>query len=1202
MSNQIIRNTTMPNVYIQTIRVNEYSNKIIVKLTLACANSAEDNWRVAFLLPYMKINASILVAPNLSSRPLTLTHGEESNNIKSINHIIDGESLIPAQPPHCIDKPAAENFAVDVIDGIEYYKYMYSFTINRPDDIDLNDIYAFAWSSVDLKKLEINENADFAMTRKKILRGPLKCEAIKKSGVLVQSTNFYRVDSTQELWPGPVYIDDDENIRGGAYDGSMENAPLLQKYTKHNSKIVYNDRTDRSFIGKLLVPTPITTKETTKPQTRPQAQRVRAPFGSGIRVKPTWLPSILKNKILKPGFVPSPLKRRAEKMRKPQIPKVLAKPDSVPSIFEMGMTLDMNDDLQNVFVVDLANLSQNKSYVGDLIYKVDPILHSQISNSLEIDDITINRSLLQPRLQSHRFGNFSNNQLNIKKFKNRSKLPSNKNLNNIESMFNNVELLHTSNANFKLKKKTFFRKRNVIDFGLTAEKTKIASIEQIDIGMQNKMRAIQFTDHEVDKLSKGEYSYSLTIKCKDKFVEYVKNLLLDIDAFRTKLFEYHQHVVKSKLYDYEALKFKEKYIRSFFRSHGIEYNNQEISLTNIDSSSLRQSFFIRGCNKLNRACQLTLTPFFNDIFLKKVIPTLSSPDTILNAIKEIDDVYRLVEKFYNIRPTKDGAASIGSKNSNIKNQITFKHRFQNTHVVNPKKKIKYRFIKFNKKRPLRLKKSQFKRRANREVSKYFSGSPSRKSLSLAGVSNAKINSLTNIQRNSYLHFTPEEIKVGRMTLDNTSLSNSFKNNDTYNLLQLSRFIQDFDNEDEIEKQAIKLEKVRNKLNLIDAVDFLGEGSPSVTNLINLINQKPEKLLKNKKSLRQINLAMASSKIQKRVPNKLDLFDVNKKDNIFMKSLRKKNFDSKKMPIQLRSLMFSRSPMVKNKIFEKGFDIFSNPLTSEMAFQNFINIKKVQYLDGFEVDANGINLMNKPIFKDMDDVNYNSIAGKSKLCKLVSGFNNSLFKPQSEDFSSEGEVFLLEDDNTAEDSAPQGITTMNAGHHHAYNVDENGNGYTEYAVHPENENIRHRHQIINNVIQVAASECYPNCNDLYGVDGAMPHLHKYITDNAQLTSANYVDRDPSDDISSEDSNMTSEATIMITETAAFAKNLFSSTVELKQNKNFNSVERILITPIIIQADLPLGDMDDSTNASSPADVISGQAMSMSLGGGGGSGGY
>ena len=71
---------------------------------------------------------------------------------------------------------------------------------------------------------------------------------------------------------------------------------------------------------------------------------------------------------------------------------------------------------------------------------------------------------------------------------------------------------------------------------------------------------------------------------------------------------------------------------------------------------------------------------------------------------------------------------------------------------------------------------------------------------------------------------------------------------------------------------------------------------------------------------------------------------------------------------------------------------------------------------------------------------------------------------------------------------QGVTTMNANHHHKYKLDSKGNGWTMYAAHPDSGNVRHRHRVINWVVQTSNSPCYPNCKRRFGVDGAPPHIH------------------------------------------------------------------------------------------------------------------
>ena len=67
------------------------------------------------------------------------------------------------------------------------------------------------------------------------------------------------------------------------------------------------------------------------------------------------------------------------------------------------------------------------------------------------------------------------------------------------------------------------------------------------------------------------------------------------------------------------------------------------------------------------------------------------------------------------------------------------------------------------------------------------------------------------------------------------------------------------------------------------------------------------------------------------------------------------------------------------------------------------------------------------------------------------------------------------------------TSVNSGHLHTYEVDEDGNGWTSlYGL--ENE-ISHKHPIINWEIQTEQSLCYPDCFKKYKKDGIGPHVHE-----------------------------------------------------------------------------------------------------------------
>ena len=70
----------------------------------------------------------------------------------------------------------------------------------------------------------------------------------------------------------------------------------------------------------------------------------------------------------------------------------------------------------------------------------------------------------------------------------------------------------------------------------------------------------------------------------------------------------------------------------------------------------------------------------------------------------------------------------------------------------------------------------------------------------------------------------------------------------------------------------------------------------------------------------------------------------------------------------------------------------------------------------------------------------------------------------------------------------GRTTEDLGHRHIYRLDEDGNGYTEYAHHPDEPSIRHRHEVRNWQVLPAKSGCYPNCEERFSYTGVANHVH------------------------------------------------------------------------------------------------------------------
>jgi hypothetical protein len=91
---------------------------------------------------------------------------------------------------------------------------------------------------------------------------------------------------------------------------------------------------------------------------------------------------------------------------------------------------------------------------------------------------------------------------------------------------------------------------------------------------------------------------------------------------------------------------------------------------------------------------------------------------------------------------------------------------------------------------------------------------------------------------------------------------------------------------------------------------------------------------------------------------------------------------------------------------------------------------------------------------------------------------------------DAQVLYRGQDETTGAKMINGSTSNVENHAHAYMIsgENGGNGMTEYAYHSQNQNIKHRHEVVNGVVQSAQSDCYPNCKEAYGVDGVGPHMH------------------------------------------------------------------------------------------------------------------
>jgi hypothetical protein len=90
----------------------------------------------------------------------------------------------------------------------------------------------------------------------------------------------------------------------------------------------------------------------------------------------------------------------------------------------------------------------------------------------------------------------------------------------------------------------------------------------------------------------------------------------------------------------------------------------------------------------------------------------------------------------------------------------------------------------------------------------------------------------------------------------------------------------------------------------------------------------------------------------------------------------------------------------------------------------------------------------------------------------------------------------------------GITSHVSLHNHTYEVDGKGNGWAHYATHAEAPQIKHKHKVVNWILQPSQSSCFPNCADKYDYQGVGLHTHELIIPDTNIhRAANLEDIDP-----------------------------------------------------------------------------------------------
>lgn len=167
-------------------------------------------------------------------------------------------------------------------------------------------------------------------------------------------------------------------------------------------------------------------------------------------------------------------------------------------------------------------------------------------------------------------------------------------------------------------------------------------------------------------------------------------------------------------------------------------------------------------------------------------------------------------------------------------------------------------------------------------------------------------------------------------------------------------------------------------------------------------------------------------------------------------------------------------------------VFANNFETYKAFKQRNNLEAVKKTEDFaklvlkEMVKSELKYMSEKFLENLKDINMVPAYTDMDYYILTNFCQGGI------DLELDKEIVAIVEE---EPSGPSyGSTSNVAGHLHTYQVDDQGNGWAYEAYHPTQPKIRHKHQIINWEVQEAQSNCYPDCKDIYGVDGVASHTH------------------------------------------------------------------------------------------------------------------
>ena len=672
------------------------------------------------------------------------------------------------------------------------------------------------------------------------------------------------------------------------------------------------------------------------------------------------------------------------------------------SFFCFPFVEDVDGKNSFIFTINPTQISLQSSRVSRVLKKQNPKLFYKLAQYLKIKTIKIHREIKE---EVEIFNKLNLSNIKLKSKKSEIICDSELNFNNLKKT---ERFLLNNNVYVNINKESLPEFNDVVNPNQTNVSKQhvevgkqISSIESVDIS-EDDLDYFKFTDYEVKDLLGGPFYYSIDVSIEDYISEYIEEKILRFRKVCQEIISEIEDI------DYaEDEKVSKEFLDRFCKKNDILIGEDFFPIDG-QGDKITNTFFYKGVVEYLNVFELVSAEEYNFQTILEGLNIFKTNYRNLSQTKErFLKLLAFVERVYRLKKIEENFENTSVMRERGNQYFVFKsHQIQEPFLKSISDNISYSFVQSKRfEGILTIDSYHLELRSRLEKEKYLSGNLSASDPILANIRSDQRQPFTEINKTLKKYLTPVAIRVGNNTNFLGDISIHTAKEDYLNTLSYSRLAAIYGlgavyGKEEFMSAVMPMVSVDNRppgaemlasrnLNLYYQADkvfsedilsrFSKEGSTS----------REENLSTGAELSAMLESSLYNKKIQK--PFLLKNFDLTKSENKFSDS----EIDYSDIPIQIKSLMASKSNSVRNRFADEQFNDLADSKSIEAMYQFFANIKVLKVFLGFEKIGENYNF-SSPMYQDLDYDLFLDLVDSNFIC-LVSDYSSPHLVEYEKDF-------------------------------------------------------------------------------------------------------------------------------------------------------------------------------------------------------------